>query len=120
MSKLSKVLKAYDTGYRQVSKELPSVHLSSEIMTDHLKALVKYQLKCEISNEFVVSEEVIRQSSISILDYNINLTKQRIIEEIFGEFRMPLLDIRQAILNQDTIEAMNLLNDLYAEMFDPI
>ena len=44
--------------------------------------------------------------------------KQSIIEEVYGEFRLPLHLIRHAIYRQDVREAKKLLDQLENRMFD--
>lgn len=54
----------------------------------------------------------------SIRSTVIEQMKDAIIEEVFGEFRKPLRDLRLAIYRNDEVEALKILNKLMDQMYN--
>jgi len=51
------------------------------------------------------------------LHLTINKTRRILLEEMFGEFRKPILEISLSLLNRDIQKAIELTDKLYDQMF---
>lgn len=78
-----------------------------------------YRVYGEFSASFVVNENA------SAVDDNafteaVRYTKQAIIEELYGEFRDPLVRIRHAAFNRDYETVVRLSESILSEMFESL
>jgi len=119
MSKLSKELRTNPTGNKKISKN-PIISTKETVLENKPLDSVEYKMDVRIGVTFLVSHNSLTQSSssIDIFSYEIQKAKQRIIEEIFGEFRLPLLRLREYINKQDFSKASIELDNIFQEMFD--
>ena len=46
-----------------------------------------------------------------------HVVRERLVEEIFGEFRLPLIELKRALYDRNFKEANLIAQTIYAEMF---
>ena len=116
MSKLAKAIEATQTRNVRVSRDLglrytdvqagvvPLDHLAAPLLSKEMFLGVKLQKKVWISDG----------EDMEIAMHDI---KRAMIEEIFGEFRPMLIEIRGALYDEDTVRARTLLAEMEQCMF---
>ena len=118
MSKLAKAITATFTGDVVASRKLKMryTEVNLETLDDgyaHYARIYKIQAKFGV-------QKVVDTSGLSNFDiskYVLNDIKRAIIEEVFGEFRPYLIEMRTAIYEQDDLRLRTLLANLEQQMF---
>lgn len=113
MSKLGDAIKAVNT-HKQMPQYLPlSFTKVNEAVSSHATWPTLYQ----IGATFQV-DRVMESDDTAALEQAIAAARRMILEEIFGEFRKPIMDIRADLFMRDTEAATAKLNALYRSMFE--
>lgn len=63
-------------------------------------------------------DEALTHKNSEILMHTLKEVKRSVIEEVFGEFRKPLIEIRHHLYNRDVPEALDILTNLEKQMFN--
>ena len=114
MSRISDLLEARITG-RRASKDLK--YVDPYIAIDNQSGVLDcYKVGLTIQNSVWVDSTVKSTENGSLQDA-INASKKAIIEEIFGEFRPILYELRLATYDRDISKVRELLSDLDKRMF---
>ena len=118
MSKLAKAITATFTGDVVASRKLKMryTEVNLETLDDgyaHYARIYKIQAKFGVQKVVDTSEV----SNFDISKYVLNDVKRAIIEEVFGEFRPYLIEMRTAIYEQDDLRLRTLLANLEQQMF---
>jgi hypothetical protein len=71
---------------------------------------------CKLGANVQISELELTQNPLAV-NYAIEQVKRAVIEEIFGEFRQPLIDIGIAAYERDFIKVTKLVTKIENEMF---
>jgi hypothetical protein len=112
MSKLAKLVEAHQTGKVKYMLQLPTIMRVeqdiSEMRMDTLKREYRLSVVLQLKGYAQGEEE---------LEYLIRAARKQMVEEVFGEFRMMLRKIENALYNLDIQEAKKLLSELDTEMF---
>ena len=113
MSQLAKTLSAVSTKYKYA--EIQPIDSFLEVK-DNLRQVeyteaIEYQMNATFTAKFIaVTPEEKR--------YMIPKVKQHILNGVFGEFRMPILQVKQALYERNFLEADKLLEKLWYQMFE--
>ena len=77
----------------------------------------KYVVEARIRMEAAMTQDLLRDAP-GMRQRVIEQMKQAIIEEVFGEFRKPLHNLRFAIYKNDQQDALDILNKLMEQIYD--
>lgn len=119
MSKLAKSLQVLDTGQRAVKSAYPYhyTNISSEWSTEQNDFIYKkYTIGVNFQSTVYISDNLVQLNDNTLYEA-VKSTKKAVIEEIFGEFRAPMLNIMVALYDQDVIRAKTLLAQLEMQIF---
>ena len=112
MSRLGEAIKSYSTG--RTAAKLPTVvSFSTEAMQESWTP--PYVLECRAEARFRVTYYVNDTDSIKKVGERV---KDAIINEIFGEFIDPIVQIQLALYGHDIDRALELVIDLRRRMFE--
>lgn len=116
MSKLFQALKLTDTG--KVLPTLPSLSVS-EKFSDSISNTMsrRYVMEVKFRRDAMLSNTLAAIPNSNYLQDLRKHTASAIVEEIFGEFREPLADIRSSVMAGDARKACHQLESLYNQMF---
>ena len=92
--------------YVDVRSHIDNTHYDEQLAIDtrmHISTCITYELLTD---------------SPGIRSTVIGQMKDAIIEEVFGEFRKPLRDLRLAIYRNDEVKALKILNNLMDQMYN--
>lgn len=109
MSKLAKAIQALQTGEVRAKKDFKFTEIQHRNQLSPQYLYREYKIEAKFGVNVYVEEETI---SDALKD-----AKLAIIEEIFGEFRPILTEMRVALYNTDLTRARNLLSQLEMQMF---
>ena len=118
VSKLAKAIDATFTGDVVASRKLKMNY--TEITLDRHAGYSHYGRVYKVQAKFGVQKVVDNSSGDSNFDISrlvLNDIKRSIIEEIFGEFRPYLIEMRTAMHDQDDTRLRTLLANLEQQMF---
>ena len=110
MSKLAKTLVEHMTGVR-VQNEIPCMSVdynSIEVVPINME-LIQYSLSVKFEKTFTVSRGKLGEA--------IKDLRRAVIEEVFGEFRMSIIEAKHAAYNRDYEKVLDALHKLDREMF---
>ena len=114
MSKLAKALQFNQAGnVPKQSMDFVSADLSLGIFGWDKE----YKLTAKLQAKAVLAQEVVDDATFDAIAQTKQQLQRMMIEEVFGEFRNPLHEIRKALYNQDCYKAAQLLTDLEVQMF---
>lgn len=116
MSKLFDHLQATDTGNRKhVQRPLKMVTGSMDVYQESLYFSKVYRVEARLGAQVVVTPELLRLADTT------NIIKDKVYrplaEEIFGEFRQPLLDADFAMFQGEYELASKLIREVLDTMF---
>lgn len=114
MSKLSKVLTA-----KEGERVAVFNYASFDETWDSMKFIAdshRYTISAKMSVSVVVDDSSAKQGTP--LTEAVRSAKRAIIEDMFGEFRQPLIEIDVAAMNRDYDKVRRLTNQLLLDMFD--
>lgn len=119
MSRISKEIKAAGTNQRAVRYDGYPDFLN---VTKEVQALNLY----DFSNRGFIYKIGLELRSQIVIDYQdsnrvgeaVNITRRRMIEYIFGEFREPIYKLRELIFKRDYDGAAKELDKIEKEMFE--
>ena len=120
MSKLAKAITAeLKRDYQSPSMNFLDVDGSiKEIATPTYSRDVLVQIRASFGAELWVNERsVIQSTAANPITMAVEDVKRAVIEEIFGEFRKPLSELRIALYNRDSERARQVLRELEHQMF---
>lgn len=119
MSKLAKNLALHPQAEFKATDKLPSIDVKWQFESEtwpRAPMLQKAYLSVNIQRVCWIHEH-----SISNNDDNLNNTiydlKRAVVEEVFGEFRQVLIEMRAALHDKDTTKLRGLLAELEKQMF---
>ena len=109
MSKLAKTLVEHMTGVR-VQNTIPCMSVDyNSIEVPINMELIQYSLSVKFEKTFTVSRGKLGEA--------IKDMRRAIIEEVFGEFRMGIIEAKYAAYNRDYEKVLDALHKLDREMF---
>lgn len=109
MSKLAKTLVEHMTGVR-VQNTIPCMSVDyNSIEVPINMELIQYSLSVKFEKTFTVSRGKLGEA--------IKDVRRAIIEEVFGEFRMSIIEAKHAAYNRDNEKVLAALHKLDREMF---
>ena len=109
MSKLAKTLVEHMTGVR-VQNTIPCMSVDyNSIEVPINMELIQYSLSAKFEKTFTVSRGKLGEA--------IKDVHRAIIEEVFGEFRMSIIEAKHAAYNRDYEKVLAALHKLDREMF---
>jgi len=112
MSKLAKTLVEHMTGVR-VQNTIPCMSVDyNSIEVPINMELIQYSLSVKFEKTFTVS-----RGSRGKLGEAIKDLRRAVIEEVFGEFRMGIIEAKYAAYNRDYEKVLAALHKLDYEMF---
>ena len=114
MSKLAKALQFNQVG--RVPKQSMDF-VSAELSVGNLAWDTEYKLTARLQAKAVLTQEALEDSTLDIIQQTKQQLQRLIVEEVFGEFRDLLHDLRKALYNQDCRQATTILNKLHNQMF---
>lgn len=114
MSKLALALQFNQAG--RVPKQSMDF-VSAELGTEPLSFDTVYRLSARLEAKAVVTQELQEDSVFNAIELTKRRLQRLVIEEIFGEFRAPLHEIRKAIYHKDSNKLDQLWVELYNQMF---
>lgn len=121
MSRLAKHLVQRDTG-RRVVDVFPMSTLSVHEGVCEVSHLIarEYRLEVRLGATAIVGDDVAlcEDPGLDIFGDAIRVTRRKIIEEVFGEFRPLIYKINEALHQRDWAEANRLTGQLYQQMFE--
>jgi len=117
MSKLAKAIKITQLNqYRPVS-ELNTNYLSTEFLTESLSIEELIRLQVTLKTDKWLNKSLTNQADIDLRYEIIKDIKRAMIEEIFGEFRPYLIELRSSLYDKDLSRARTLLAQMEEQMF---
>lgn len=116
MSKLFKYLTARQTNDRKYIPKEPINMVESSINISNRDMAIVYDVRVSLGSKVVVPQEVLERA-----DYSLQIIRdiyRPLAEEVFGEFRKPLLDAQLAIMQGNPRDARDLIDSVLESMFD--
>ena len=113
MSRLSEALSPTQTGYRAARNNLTYVDVNQSIKDIDGGVWREYK----ITATFGANKIVDRSGKVDLGEDTLYDIKRAIIEEVFGEFRPYLIEMRASLYNDDFEETRILLMELEQKMF---
>ena len=115
MSKLAHALQFNQAG--RIPKQSLDF-LDAEFSTGNLAYDKEYKLTARLQARAVLTQEALDDSAFDIIEKTKQHLQRSIIEEVFGEFRSPMHELRKALYDQDCYQATEILNKLHDQMFN--
>lgn len=116
MSKLAKAVEAYQNGDKKTSFKYTSFkHDSARMSNSDLIAQTKYRLEVNLGATVWIDDNV--KGSIDKVQWALEDVRKGIVEEVFGEFRGILNDMRIANHQSDSDRMRTLISELEYKMF---
>ena len=78
----------------------------------------RYTITAKMGATIVVNEGLAVETGGAALTEAVRSAKRALVEEMFGEFRQPLIEIDVAAMNRDYDKVRRLTNQLLLDMFD--
>lgn len=113
MSKFAQMLQASTTGRR--AAEIPSMTVTEDVREISPHYALEYRIGVQLESRVFISDEVRREGAYANL--MIQRVKEKLVQEVFGEFREPIHEIRHAIYERDWLKVDQLLSKLHDQMF---
>lgn len=126
MSKLAKAIDATLTGDVKLARSLKLNYLSVEKISQELHDPMFFEKRIGImlrakleTKAYVSSSDCISSSAADHNNYTEALRdlKRAMIEEVFGEFRPMIIEMRAALYDEDTSKVRRLLAEMEHSMF---
>ena len=116
MSKFAKLVRATPLNAVKFSEtHLTCVTASvAQANSIDLSRMTSFKVVAEVGAKAFISEESERNSGVGVL---VKRMQQAVIEEAFGEFRMPMQLLRMAVYDRDYDKAEELLERLDKQLF---
>lgn len=117
MSKFTENLFVVPTGTRFSTPPplMPSLLIKDRWMDDTPYGYREYRVHATIGANFLLRESLLEDGSV--YHYGVNKTKQKLVEELFGEFRQPLLDLAHKALTKGEHELAKDVDKILDQMF---
>lgn len=121
MSKLSQQINAVIQNKRAINSEpLTFADFSLEYSSNKI-AYPDYEQQVAFTGTFgckyFIDEKLAHKNSDALVETLKNV-RRSVVEEIFGEFRLPLRELRHYLLSRDYYAAEKVLNKLEEQMFN--
>lgn len=119
MSKLSKAIDATFTGDITAARrlKLKYVDINKSVMDDPSAYLRHYKVSATFGSSRVIDKFSLERGNTNISEECLNDMKRAIIEEVFGEFRPFLYEMRSALYEDDMTRIRQLLAEMDFQMF---
>ncbi len=119
MSKLINAIKAHQTGDRFAIQEATSLVPSLSVDETWRTAPTgkTYRIEAIIGTKVDIYDPETYSSNIDIVDQTVRSVRYSIAEEVFGEFRKPLLTLRTNFIRRGDIESAAIVEDIMDSMF---
>ena len=116
MSKVIDHIKPYPSGRHAVSEPLEFVSFNEKYSP--LKGIgMVYELEAIVRAQVEIYDPETYTDATNVYTEAINSVKRQIAEEIFGEFRKPLLALRTNMLKRGDRESSKIVEDMLDSMF---
>lgn len=118
MSKFAQQLTAKDTGKRRTITSMTSGSSIRENPNEILTAKV-YEIGVKFGVNLTIPSDDLaaKTNDDNIFKESVYAARKAIVEEVFGEFRGPLTELRVALYEQDFYKARHILSNLEHQMF---
>lgn len=118
MSKFALQLMEKDTGKKKIIQSMDSRHYLREDKTNLLSTKI-YDIGVKFGVTVSVPDDELGKfdPDKANLKTAIQVARRQIVEEVFGEFRGPILELHLAIFERDFYRAKNILVNLERQMF---
>ena len=114
MSKFGDLIASQATGYVKLEPAaLSDIHIASDFNTDNVNLLTQYRIGIKYSVDGFV-----RKGDAKALHAATKQARRALIEDVFGEFRKPLLRLSTILAAHDIHTASEILDDIIKEMFE--
>ena len=117
MSKLAKQINAIFEGKVTASRSMKYVNVTKSVVDDPVSYNRQYKVSATFGQTRVVDRFGIDKFSDNISEEALKDIKRAIIEEVFGEFRPLLYEMKAAIYDEDFYRLRETLAKLEIEMF---
>jgi hypothetical protein len=117
MSKLAKQINAIFEGKITASRSMKYVNVTKSVMDDPVSYNRHYKVSATFEQTRVVDRFGTDKFSDNISEEALKDIKRAIIEEVFGEFRPLLYEMKAAIYDEDFYRLRETLAKLEIEMF---
>lgn len=119
MSKLINSIKAKILNKRAIDTNYTTISVTLEDQPNlyTIPYLQQVSFEAVFGAKYYVDEKL-AQSSGATIQETLQQVKKAVVEEVFGEFRKPLIELRHAIYERDLDAAVKVLNKLEDQMFD--
>lgn len=117
MSRLSEHISVTITNRRMPK---PSSFISLEYTPSavpEITNLYKIDFKASFGTSYYIDENLAVKGS-PVIEETLRNVKKAVIEEIFGEFRQPINELRHAIYEMDNDRAIELLKNIEKQMYE--
>lgn len=100
--KLIENIKAVDTGHRRhIEQPFQIIRLTTDKPTDYIPQFARgYSIDVRLGATQWISEDIIKDSGGKVVEHALNEMKHAIIEEVYGELRRDLMDLRMNLRNE--------------------
>jgi hypothetical protein len=113
MSKLSNHILAHKTDRRVAVHDKSDLISVDSTFKPNFPVGTVYRIEAIIGIQSVIPDDGRVKTDIIV-----NSAKRRIVEEIFGEFRIPLLELKSLLYQGNCEEANKIVNNIMASMFE--
>lgn len=118
MSRLKQHLEAQILNTTPVPELSPKLSCcDADLSVRHFADFIEFRVFTQLQVKQCVTHQFMQQAN-NAEDIVIHKLKQQILEEVFGEFRKPLHELRKAIWSYDMPKAYQLLQELESQMYD--
>lgn len=78
----------------------------------------EYEVSAKVAARFIIDDALRGLDRDAAFDYHVKTSRRAIVEAVFGEFRIPLLEALGALAHNDAREAERLVDSVLRTMFD--
>lgn len=120
MSKLVDNIRAYQTDKRVAYTPTISTLSLEEEWNPRELAMISggtYKLKAALGVDVTISDELIQYDTDVAVNMALEHVRHQIANQVFGEFRQPLLDLRTRFAQQGDFKGANMVADILDTMF---
>jgi hypothetical protein len=115
MSKLANLVTATLTNDRAYVDKPFNIHLTSEYITDTTPyTATRVRFRAQFGVDYYIDDDLEGRSER--IAYTLDKVRRDVIEEVFGEFRLPLRELAHCLYNRDYDKAMEKLESLEKQM----
>jgi hypothetical protein len=115
MSKLIEQIRAYQTDYRVPLMEPLSLEQTYDTYRVGGDEGIVYNIKATLGTQVIIKESALYNDKESVMANSKKHVAAKIADEVFGEFRAPLLKLR--IICGHNQEGIKIVNDMLDSMF---